>query len=160
MNIQEQWETSFLEVVRQSALKRGATLEQLLFEDSEEVEELMDDYGYEAILEREHDDELEALLGEELLQVMENTVLEAKHPRAELISFINGLGFHLLDWVALLEEEFGISSERFTSEVTKKMEKRLRHFPYIDDDKTVFDLTFGEAMELLERITDGAVSIR
>ncbi|GAA3321988.1 hypothetical protein GCM10020331_040080 [Ectobacillus funiculus] len=39
----------FLDVVRQSELKRGATREQLLFPDSEEVEELMDDYGYEAV---------------------------------------------------------------------------------------------------------------
>ena len=32
-----------------------------------EVEELVDDYGYEELVEREHDDELAEILGEELL---------------------------------------------------------------------------------------------
>ncbi|WP_129727216.1 hypothetical protein [Ectobacillus funiculus] len=160
MNIQDQWDVKFLDVVRQSELKRGATREQLLFPDSEEVEELMDDYGYEAVLEREHDDELEDILGEELMELIERSVFSAEHPRQQLISFINGLGFHLLDWIVLLETEFGVSSTKFTGEATKKMEKRLSHFPYIDRETSIFDVTFGEAIELLERVTDGAVRIR
>ena len=39
----------------------------MLCQDSEEVEELVDDYGYEELVEREHDDELAEILGEELL---------------------------------------------------------------------------------------------
>ena len=32
------------------------------------------------------------------------------------------------------------------------LEKRFRQFPYIED-KTIFDMTFGEAMDVLESIT-------
>ncbi|QQA24568.1 hypothetical protein I6G76_29590, partial (plasmid) [Bacillus cereus] len=46
-------ETSFLEVVQKSEFKKDAQLSQLLFADSEEVEELVDDYGYEEIIDRE-----------------------------------------------------------------------------------------------------------
>ena len=56
-----------LEVVQNSEFKKEALLSQLLFADSEEVEELVDDYGYEEIIDREHDDELADILGEELL---------------------------------------------------------------------------------------------
>ena len=56
-----------LEVVQNSEFKKEALLSQLLFADSEEVEELVDDYGYEEIIDREHDDELAHILGEELL---------------------------------------------------------------------------------------------
>lgn len=66
MKLENGWETSFLEVVQNSEFKKDAILSQLLFADSEEVEELVDDYGYEEIIEREHDDELAGILGEEL----------------------------------------------------------------------------------------------
>ena len=56
-----------LEVVQNSEFKKEALLSQLLCQDSEEVEELVDDYGYEELVEREHDDELAEILGEELL---------------------------------------------------------------------------------------------
>ncbi len=67
MKLENGWETSFLEVVQNSEFKKEALLSQLLFADSEEVEELVDDYGYEEIIDREHDDELADILGEELL---------------------------------------------------------------------------------------------
>lgn len=67
MKLENGWETSFLEVVQKSEFKKDAQLSQLLFADSEEVEELVDDYGYEEIIDREHDEELADILGEELL---------------------------------------------------------------------------------------------
>lgn len=67
MKLENGWETSFLEVVQNSEFKKEALLSQLLCQDSEEVEELVDDYGYEELVEREHDDELAEILGEELL---------------------------------------------------------------------------------------------
>ncbi len=39
------------------------SLTNYFFADSEEVEELVDDYGYEEIIDREHDDELAHILG-------------------------------------------------------------------------------------------------
>lgn len=66
MKLENGWETSFLEVVQKSEFKKDAQLSQLLFADSEEVEELVDDYGYEEIIDREHDEELADILGEEL----------------------------------------------------------------------------------------------
>ena len=57
-----------LEVVQNSEFKKEALLSQLLCQDSEEVEELVDDYGYEELVEREHDDELAEILGELLVR--------------------------------------------------------------------------------------------
>lgn len=152
MKLENGWETSFLEVVQNSEFKKEAVLSQLLCEDSEEVEELVDDYGYEEIIEREHDDELAEVLGEELFDEMERHVFLSSQPEEKLISFVNGLGFHVLDWIVLLETEFGIDSVHFTSDAVKMLEKRFRQFPYIED-KTIFDMTFGEAMDVLESIT-------
>lgn len=152
MKLENGWETSFLEVVQNSEFKKEAVLSQLLCGDSEEVEELVDDYGYEEIIEREHDDELAEVLGEELFGEMERHVFLSSQPEEKLISFVNGLGFHVLDWIVLLETEFGIDSVHFTSDAVKMLEKRFRQFPYIED-KTIFDMTFGEAMDVLESIT-------
>lgn len=152
MKLENGWETSFLEVVQKSEFKRDALLSQLLFADSEEVEELTDDYGYEEIIEREHDDELAEILGEELFSEMERYVFLSSQPEEKLISFVNGLGFHVLDWIVLLETEFGVDGANFTSDAVKMLEKRFRQFPYIED-KTIFDMTFGEAMDVLESIT-------
>ena len=124
-----------LEVVQNSEFKKEALLSQLLCQDSEEVEELVDDYGYEELVEREHDDELAEILGEELFSEMERQVFLSSNPEEKLISFVNGLGFHVLDCV-LLETEFGIDSANFTSDAVKLLEKRFRQFPYIED-KTI-----------------------
>ncbi len=70
----------FLEVVQNSEFKKDAQLNQLLFADSEEVEELVDDYGYEEIIDREHDDELAHILGEELFSEMERHVFLSSQP--------------------------------------------------------------------------------
>ena len=43
MKLENGWETSFLEVVQNSEFKKEALLSQLLCQDSEEVEELVDD---------------------------------------------------------------------------------------------------------------------
>ncbi|AJH73380.1 hypothetical protein DJ86_644 [Bacillus cereus ATCC 4342] len=137
MKLENGWETSFLEVVQNSEFKKEALLSQLLFADSEEVEELVDDYGYEEIIDREHDDELADILGEELFSEMERHVFLSSQPEEKLISFVNGLGFHVLDWIVLLETEFGIDSAHFTSDAVKMLEKRFRQFPYIED-KTIF----------------------
>ena len=124
----------------------------MLCQDSEEVEELVDDYGYEELVEREHDDELAEILGEELFSEMERQVFLSSNPEEKLISFVNGLGFHVLDWIVRLETEFGIDSANFTSDAVKVLEKRFRQFPYIED-KTIFDMTFGESMDVLESVT-------
>ena len=58
----------------------------------------------------------------------------------------------MLDWIVLLETEFGIDSANFTSDAVKLLEKRFRQFPYIED-KTIFDMTFGESMDVLESVT-------
>lgn len=152
MKLENGWETSFLEVVQNSEFKKEALLSQLLCQDSEEVEELVDDYGYEELVEREHDDELAEILGEELFSEMERQVFLSSNPEEKLISFVNGLGFHVLDWIVLLETEFGIDSANFTSDTVKVLEKRFRQFPYIED-KTIFDMTFGESMDVLESVT-------
>ena len=83
---------------------------------------------------------------------MERHVFLSSQPEEKLISFVNGLGFHVLDWIVLLETEFGIDSAHFTSDAVKMLEKRFRQFPYIED-KTIFNVTFGEAMDVLESIT-------
>ena len=83
---------------------------------------------------------------------MERHVFLSSQPEEKLISFVNGLGFHVLDWIVLLETEFGIDSAHFTSDAVKMLEKRFRQFPYIED-KTIFDMTFGEAIDVLESIT-------
>ena len=57
----------------------------------------------------------------------------------------------MLDWIVLLETEFGIDSANFTSDAVKLLEKRFRQFPYIED-KTIF-MTFGESMDVLESVT-------
>ncbi|PGO28499.1 hypothetical protein CN984_13930 [Bacillus cereus] len=152
MKLENGWETSFLEVVQNSEFKKGALLSQLLCEESEELEELVDDYGYEEIIEREHDDELAEILGEELFSELERNVFLSPQPEEKLISFVNGLGFHVLDWIVLLEIEFGIDSANFTSDAVKMLEKRFRQFPYIED-KTIFDMTFGEVMDVLQSVT-------
>ncbi|WP_459499443.1 hypothetical protein [Bacillus sp. C1] len=152
MKLEQGWETSFLEVVQKSEFKKGALRSQLLCLDGEEVEELVDDYGYEEIVEREHDEELAGILGEELFSEMEHYVFLSSQPEEKLISFVNGLGFHILDWIVLLETEFDIESAVFTSDAVKMLEKRFRQFPYVED-KTVFDMTIGEAMDALESVT-------
>ncbi|WIY60276.1 hypothetical protein [Bacillus arachidis] len=152
MKLERGWETNFLEVVQTSAFKKGALRSQLLCVDGEEVEELADDYGYDEIVNREHDEELAEILGEELFSEMERHVFLSSQPEEKLISFVNGLGFHILDWIVLLETEFGIDSAIFTSDVVKMIEKRFRQFPYIED-KTIFDMTIGEAMDALESVT-------
>lgn len=58
----------------------------------------------------------------------------------------------MLDWIVLLETEFGIDSANFTSDAVKMLEKRFRQFPYIEE-KTIFDMTFEEAMDVLESVT-------
>ena len=83
---------------------------------------------------------------------MERQVFLSSNPEEKLISFVNGLGFHVLDWIVLLETEFGIDSANFTSDAVKVLEKRFRQFPYIED-KTIFDMTFGESMDVLESVT-------
>ncbi|MCI0763396.1 hypothetical protein [Bacillus sp. TL12] len=152
MNLEQGWETSFLEVVQKSEFKKGALRSQLLCTDGEEVEELADDYGYDEIVTREHDEELAEILGEELFSEMERYVFLSSQPEEKLISFVNGLGFHILDWIVLLETEFGIDSAVFSADAVKMLEKRFRQFPYIED-KTVFDMTIGEAMDVLEAVT-------
>ncbi|PFE05579.1 hypothetical protein COE15_04655 [Bacillus cereus] len=152
MKLERGWETNFLEVVQTSAFKKGALRSQLLCVDGEEVEELADDYGYDEIVNREHDEELAEILGEELFSEMERHVFLSSQPEEKLISFVNGLGFHILDWIVLLETEFGIDSAIFTSDAVKMIEKRFRQFPYIED-KTIFDMTIGEAMNALESVT-------
>ncbi|KFM98496.1 hypothetical protein D0U04_09255 [Bacillus clarus] len=152
MQLENGWETSFLEVVQNSEFKKDALRSQLLCMDGEEVEELVDDYGYEEIVEREHDDELAEILGEELFAEMERYVFLSSQPEEKLISFVNGLGFHVLDWIVLLETEFGIDSAVFTSDMVKTLEKRFRQFPHIEE-KTIFDMTVGEAMDVLESVT-------
>ncbi|AUB65334.1 hypothetical protein CN449_19985 [Bacillus thuringiensis] len=152
MKLENGWETSFLEVVQNSEFKKEALLSQLLCQDSEEVEELVDDYGYEELVEREHDDELAEILGEELFSEMERQVFLSSNPEEKLIAFVNGLGFHVLDWIVLLETEFGIDSATFTSDAVKVLEKRFRQFPYIENN-TIFDMTFGESMDVLESVT-------
>lgn len=152
MKLEQGWETSFLEVIQKSEFKKGALRSQLLFADGEEVEELADDYGYDEIVNREHDEELAEILGEELFSEMERYVFLSSQPEEKLISFVNGLGFHILDWIVLLETEFGIDSAVFSSDAVKMLEKRFRQFPYIED-KTIFDMTIGEAMNVLESVT-------
>lgn len=152
MKLERGWETNFLEVVQTSAFKKGALRSQLLCVDGEEVEELADDYGYDEIVNREHDEELAEILGEELFSEMERHVFLSSQSEEKLISFVNGLGFHILDWIVLLETEFGIDSAIFTSDAVKMIEKRFRQFPYIED-KTIFDMTIGEAMNALESVT-------
>jgi hypothetical protein len=153
-------ETAFLTVVQESEFKKDASLKQLLCLEGEEVEELLDDYGYEAILAREHDDELEELLGTELFNELERRVFTSSSPREELISFVNGLGFHILDWIVVLEMEYGIANEVFSSDIIKKMEKRLPHFPYLEKDQTIFNLNVQEVSQLLEKVTDGQIRIK
>ena len=104
MKLENGWETSFLEVVQNSEFKKEALLSQLLFADSEEVEELVDDYGYEEIIDREHDDELAHILGEELFSEMERHVFLSSQSEEKLISFVNGLGFHVLDGSFFLKQ--------------------------------------------------------
>ncbi|MEY8347788.1 hypothetical protein AALF16_05610 [Bacillus cereus] len=152
MHLEQGWETSFLEVVQKSEFKKGALRSQLLCADGEEVEELADDYGYDEIVNREHDEELAEILGEELFSEMERYVFLSSQPEEKLISFVNGLGFHILDWIVLLETEFGIDSAFFSSDAVKMLEKRFRQFPYIEN-KTIFDMTMGEAMDVLEAVT-------
>ena len=84
MKLENGWETSFLEVVQNSEFKKEALLSQLLCQDSEEVEELVDDYGYEELVEREHDDELAEILGEELFSEMERQVFLSSNPEENL----------------------------------------------------------------------------
>lgn len=83
---------------------------------------------------------------------MERQVFLSSNPEEKLIAFVNGLGFHVLDWIVLLETEFGIDSANFTSDAVKVLEKRFRQFPYIEDN-TIFDMTFGESMDVLESVT-------
>ncbi|KEK26182.1 hypothetical protein [Bacillus gaemokensis] len=152
MKLEQGWETSFLEVVQKSEFKKGALRIQLLCMDGEEVEEIVDDYGYDEIVNREHDEELAEILGEELFSEMERHVFLSSQPEEKLISFVNGLGFHILDWIVLLETEFGIDSAVFTSDSVKMLEKRFRQFPHVED-KAIFDMTIGEAIDVLESVT-------
>jgi hypothetical protein len=158
MKLQNGWETSFLQIVQQSDFKRDASLSQLMFEEGEEVEELIDDYGFDEILAREHDEELREIMGDELFEKMEAYVF-ASSSREKLITFINGLGFHVLDCIVLLESAFNISSELFTKEAIKKVEKRLPQFPYVQDERTIFDLSIQEVADLLKSVTDGEVDL-
>ncbi|WP_416827219.1 hypothetical protein [Ectobacillus polymachus] len=144
---------SFLNVVQQSQLKKNASLEQLLCLLKEDVEELADEVGYEAMIEREYDEELEELLGESLFLELQNRLLVAKDGREEFITFIDGLGFHLLDWAIVLETECGVHADFFTSEILKKIEKRFPRFPYVNQTTTIFDLTIKEVNELLIQTT-------
>lgn len=153
MRLEQGWKTNFLTVVQQSEYKKDATLAQLLFEDGEEVEELVDDYGYEEIINREHDEELAEILGEELYYELERNVFLSTQPKEKFISFINGLGFQLLDYIVLLESEFRVDSAMFSSDTIKKMEKRFSKFPYVEGGQTIFELTLEEAIELVENVT-------
>ncbi|HDX9577621.1 hypothetical protein M3215_07690 [Bacillus cytotoxicus] len=153
MHLEQGWKTNFLAVVQQSEYKKGATLAQLLFEDGEEVEELVDDYGYEEIIDREHDEELEETLGEELYYELERNAFLSTQPKEKLISFINGLGFQSLDYIVLLESEFRVDSAMFSSDAIKKMEKRFPKFPYVEGSSTIFEMTLEEAIELVENVT-------
>lgn len=153
MRLEQGWKTNFLTVVQQSEYKKDATLAQLLFEDGEEVEELVDDYGYEEIINREHDEELAEILGEELYYELERNVFLSTRPKEKFISFINGLGFQLLDYIVLLESEFRVDSAMFSSDTIKKMEKRFSKFPYVEGGQTIFELTLEEAIELVENVT-------
>ncbi|MDH2888769.1 hypothetical protein ACRS6Y_10690 [Bacillus cytotoxicus] len=152
MKLQEGWNTSFLEVVQKSAFKKDASRSQLLCVDGEEIEELVDDYGYDEIVSHEHDEEIADVLGEQLFGEMERYVFLTSQPKEKLITFINGLGFHVLDWIVLLETEFGIDSSLFTSDIVKMLEKRFKEFPYMED-KAIFDMTIREAMDVLESVT-------
>ncbi|MEH7462466.1 hypothetical protein V7166_10415 [Bacillus thuringiensis] len=153
MNLEQGWKTNFLTVVQQSEYKNGATLAQLLFEDGEEVEELVDDYGYEEIINRGHDEELEEILGEDLFYELERNVFLSSQSNEKFISFINGLGFQLLDYIVLLESEFRVDSAMFSSDTIKKMEKCFPKFPYVEGSQTIFEMTLEEAIELLENVT-------
>lgn len=153
MNLEQGWKTNFLTVVQQSEYKKGATLAQLLFEDGEEVEELVDDYGYEEIINREHDEELEEILGEDLFYELERNVFLSSQSKEKFISFINGLGFQLLDYIVLLESEFRVDSAMFSSDTIKKMEKRFPKFPYVEGSQTIFEMTLEEAIELIENVS-------
>ncbi|MFD3447738.1 hypothetical protein ACFDTO_24420 [Microbacteriaceae bacterium 4G12] len=152
-------EANFLTVVQQSGFKRDASISQLLFTSSEDVEELVDDYGYEEILSRDQDEELVNILGEELFEEMQQYVFSSSNPQDQLITFMNGLGFHVLDLIVILETEFHINSQKFTPDVIKKLEKRLPHFPYIEGEKTIFSLTVAEVFELLHQVTDGVITL-
>ncbi|SFI48062.1 MULTISPECIES: hypothetical protein [unclassified Bacillus (in: firmicutes)] len=153
MNVEQGWKTNFLTVIQQSEYKKGATLAQLLFEDGEEAEELVDDYGYEEIINREHDEELEEILGEELFYELERNVFMSSQPKEKFITFLNGLGFQSLDYIVLLEAEFHVDSAMFSADAVKKLEKRFPKFPYVEDKQTIFDMTLEEAIELLENVT-------
>ncbi|MCP8967108.1 hypothetical protein [Ectobacillus ponti] len=150
---------TFLQTVQESEFKKGASREQLLFADTEEVEELADDVGYDEILQREHDEELSELLGAELFAMLEQQVWSGGASKEKLISFFNGLGFHLLDLVVVLETQFGVPGHVFTPEVLKKMEKRIPRFPYLEGEKTILDVTVSEAAHILQEVTDGAVQL-
>ena len=141
-----------LEVVQNSEFKKEALLSQLLCQDSEEVEELVDDYGYEELVEREHDDELAEILGEELFSEMERQVFLSSNPEEKLISFVNGLGFHVLDWIVLLETEFGIDSANFYIRCCEGVRKAFQTVS-IHRGQDNFDMTFGESMDVLESVT-------
>ncbi|UOY94002.1 hypothetical protein MUG87_07805 [Ectobacillus sp. JY-23] len=148
----------FLTVVQESDFKKQASKEQLLCEAREEIEELVDDYGYEEILSGEHDDELCELLGEELFQQWLDSLRGSSDMRQQAIAFINGLGFEILDLIVILETECSISSDIFTSEIIKKMEKQLYEFPMLGD-MSIFDLTMEEVDAHLLRITNGKIGL-
>ena len=59
---------------------------------------------------------------------MERYVFLSSQQEEKLISFVNGLGFHVLDWIVLLETEFGIDSANFTSDAVKMLENVLDNF--------------------------------
>ena len=124
-----------LEVVQNSEFKKEALLSQLLCQDSEEVEELVDDYGYEELVEREHDDELAEILGEELL-VRWNAKYSYLQIQKKTYFIRQWIRFSCARFIVLLETEFGIDSANFTSDAVKLLEKRFRQFPYIED-KTI-----------------------
>ncbi|MBO9129658.1 hypothetical protein [Bacillus sp. 165] len=158
MNLQHGWETSFLQIVQQSEFKQGASRTQLLFGEGEEVEEIVDDYDFDEILTREYDEELREVMGNQLFAEMETYVFAAPS-REKLITFINGLGFHFLDCIVVFETMFNIESEYFTKDIIKKVEKRLRDFPYVQNETTIFDLTLGEVADVLNRVTDGELNL-
>lgn len=148
----------FLEVIQQSESKRNASFDQLLSTAREDVEDLADDASYEAMIAGEYDDELENLLGESLFHDLQNRLLEATDKREVLIQFIDGLGFHILDWIVVLETECGVRADAFSTETIKILEKRLPHFPYVNQATTIFDVTVKEVNELLKNIAGEGIT--
>ncbi|WP_379966301.1 hypothetical protein [Ectobacillus sp. sgz5001026] len=148
----------FLEVIQQSESKRNASFNQLLSTAREDVEELADEASYEAMIAGEYDDELENLLGESLFHDLQNRLLEETNKREALIQFIDGLGFHILDWIVVLETECGVRADAFTTETIKALEKHFPYFPYVNETTTIFEKTVQEVNELLKHIAGESIT--